>query len=240
MKFNRFLVLLALPVAISGCGGAGGGVSSGGSNPLAATFRMDFTREVTPNTSLVLFVDGAGNVGAQLNDATEVEWAGKGKIVGQHIAITLLPVGSGASDDVFLSGNILNGDPPTISITLSGAVSASSTATETSGEGVTPFAGSYDGTFGGSEDGTFSLTVSEGGDVSGTLNSPSSGDNLTVLGSVDITGKITFKYFKQTGDAHYHGYLHLSPGSESFDGKGTWSFGEMSGEWQAEQGPLTP
>jgi hypothetical protein len=238
MRINRILAVLAIPFAVIGCGGTGTGLA-GGNSSLVGTFRSNFTRGAVPNTSFVLFVDDHGHAAAQINSTTEVEWVGQGTLIGNKVSITMQAVSAAVSGNVLCQGTVIPGVPPAIAITLSGAVTSSSTATQIAGVGVNPAAHSYSGTFTGSENGTFNIAVDDQGVITGTLDSPSAGNNLTVQGSENLNGAVSFQYQVIGFNATYIGYLFLPSGSTSFKGSGTWSVNSSRGTWQANQ-LLTP
>lgn len=237
MRINRLLPLLAMPFVIWGCGGGGTG-SLGGSSPLLATYKASFARGVTPNTTLVMFVDRHNHIGAQINSGTEVEYAGQGTVAGNSITVSLQAVGGSSTGTVLLQGTILPGAPPTVSITLTGAVSASTVATQVAGADSVPYSGTFSGTYEGSEPGTFFMTINSQGDVSGSVNSPLNGNGIAIQGSVDLDGAIHFQYLVTGGLAHYDGYMFLAPGSSAFQGEGDWDFNSMSGDWTASPSVL--
>jgi len=231
---KALLASMALGLLIVGCGGAGGGSTFGGNAPLVATYSTNFTRGSVANSSLVLFIDNHGRIGAQINDATETEWAGQGSVSGTNITLSLQPVSS-VTGNVLLQGTIVPGTPPTINVTLSGAFSASTTATQLAGSNVNPAAGTYSVNYTGSENGTATLTVADDGSVTGTLNSPSQGNNIPVEGTVALDGATHFTFQKFASTGSFTGYIFLPPSSVLFHGSGDWTSGSMEGTWTGAQ-----
>ena len=216
-----------------GCGGAGGG-AFGGNTELAATYRTAFTRGAVADTVLLLFIGKDGHVGAQLNSSSDVLFAGTGTLVGNNLVISMQSV-NGGGGTVLAQGSVLPGDPPTIAITLSGAISANVSATEFAGADVVLSAGTYNGTLEDGDTGTFTITVTDSGDVTGTVNSSLNGDNLPVEGSTDLKGEIHFHYHVAGGDGTFEGYLFMPVNTTEFVGEGDWDFGEVGGDWQASK-----
>jgi hypothetical protein len=233
MKITRCLPLFLLPFVVWGCGGGGGGAFI--DSPLAATYRTSFDRGavVVDDTSLLLFIDKQGHVGAQISSASEVLYAGQGSVINNSVIVSLQAVGSGATGNVLLQGQGTVGDPPVLNITLSGAISANVTATQLAGNEVVLTAGTYNGTLNGEDSGTFQIQVSDGGDVTGTLNSEVNGNALQVVGDVDLDGRIQFGYQSSGDNGVFEGYLFIRPGETAFIANGEWHFDQLDGDWQA-------
>ena len=232
MSKGKIVTLLLIPFAVYGCAGAGGG-SLGGDSPFAATYKTNFTRGSVANTSMVIFIDDQGHAGIQINNATEVEWAGQGTLIGNSLNVSLQPVAGDVSGNVLCQGTVIASG--NIDLTLSGAFSATPVAVRLSGPGINPAAGSYNGTYSGSESGTFSIIVSATGNITGTLNSPSAGNNLPIEGTMGLNGQTQFQFHVTGVDGSYEGYIFLPPNTTPFQANGTWSFNSSSGTWSASQ-----
>ena len=232
---KALLASLALCLFAVGCGGSGNGSTFGGNAPLVGTFSTNFTRGTTANTSLVIFVDNKGRVGAQINDATETEWAGQGSVSGRNVTINLVPVSNGVTGNELLQGVLTSNNPPAIDITLTGAFSASATATQLTGVGVSPAQGTYSITYTGSESDTASINVTSNGNVSGTLNSPSLGNNIPLEGTLGLDGTVSFSFQITGATGSFTGFLFLPPNATLFHGSGDWTSGSMQGTWSGQK-----
>ena len=236
MRIARYFALLLLVVIACSCGGGGGINGLGGGSNLVATYKSDFTRGIVANnSSLILYIDQHGNVGAQISNASGTEWAGQGTISGSSLNVSLVAVSSSVSGTVLCQGNVVIGSPPTLSITLSGAFSATMTATRFASSGVLPYAGSYNLTTAGDESGTGSLTISETGDVTGSLNSPTFGNNIALQGTVDLDGHIHFLASAFSVSGTFDGYVFLPPGATLYGANGNWSINTANGTWSAQK-----
>ena len=236
MKLVRYVLVFALPILVLfGCAGAGGG-SNITNSALVGVYRTDFTRGVSPNSSLVMLIDDRGRVGAQVNNSTGTEWAGQGTIIGSSVNVSLNAVSSGVTGAVLVQGTIVPGTPPTINVTMSGAFSATSTATQFSGINLTPFARGYAGSYTGGESGTFGMTIDNNGVITGSLTSPSLGTSLPISGQVSLDGSVSF-HIVNTANTSFTGFVYLAPGGLAFSASGGWSFSGMTGTWTATPGP---
>jgi hypothetical protein len=232
-----FLGLLILSLAASGCGGGGGGDVSGsgtaGRLQLVSSYRTDFAPGSTgQNASIAVFVDLNGAAGVEIADVSGPLYAGTGRLESGKLTVNA----SGQSGTVTVNGTEEAGPPAAMVVTLSGAANVNSvTLPKISGAGAFPLAGSYSGTYSntgnGNESGSISITVSNNGEVSGTLFSPSLG-NLAMSGNVNLAGGINFN---TTGTSVWNGSLFFPPGQNSLpNGTGTWNFSNgtgLQGNW---------
>jgi len=232
MRITNYLALPLLVVLACSCGGAGGS-NTFGSSSLVATYKSDFTRGVGPNTSLMLFIDDKGQVGADICNGSGVEWAGQGTINGSSLNVSLVPVSSSVSGNVLCQGSVVAGNPPTLSITLSGAVSTTFSASRFSTLGVLPYAGTYSLNTDGDEKGSGSITISSSGSVTGSLNSPTFGNSIPLEGSVDLDGHIHFNAQAFSVSGTFDGYVFLPPSASLFAANGTWNINTANGTWSA-------
>ncbi len=237
IRIVQYFALLLLAVMACSCGGGAGGTGSIGNSPLAATYRSQFTRGVAANTNLILFIQGNGHVGAQISDGTGVLWAGTGTVFGNSVNAGLTPVSSSVTGNVLLTGTVQAGAPPTLNISLSGAVTDSFTATQLSGTGVLPLAHTYTFTTDGDEKGSGSFSIDGNGNVTGTLNSPTFGNGLSMDGTVDLTGHAVIHVASINANGTLNGYMFLAPGATLWSGNGTFSLNTLNGTWQATQMP---
>ena len=237
MRIIQYFVLLLLAVMACSCGGAGGGATGLGNSSLVATYHSEFTRGITPNSSLVLFINSNGHVGAQLTDGTGVLWAGTGTVFGNSVNAGLTPVSSSVTGNVLLTGTVQAGAPPTLNIALSGAVTDSFTATQLSGVGVLPMAHTFSFTTDGDEKGSGTFTIDGNGKVTGTLDSPTFGNGLSMDGTVDLTGHAVIHVASINANGTLTGYMFLAPGATLWSGNGTMGLNTLNGTWQATQIP---
>ena len=237
MRIVQYFALLLIAIMAGSCGGAGGGTNGIGNSSLVATYRSQFTRGVVANTNLVLFIQANGHVGAQISDATGVLWAGTGTVFQNSVNVGLTPVSSSVTGNVLMTGTVVPGTPPTLNIALSGALTDTFGATQFSGAGVLPIAHAYSFTTDGDEKGSGQFTIDDNGHLTGTLDSPTFGNGLSIDGTVDITGHTVIHVAAVGVNGTLTGYVFLAPGASLWGGNGTLTLNTLNGTWQATQMP---
>ena len=223
--------LAVVGVLTCGCGGGGTGTSF---HSVSASYFTQFTRAVSPNTSLILIIGSDSKASAQISDPTNVEWAGNGSITGDVISIDLQPVIAGLTGPVHLQGTV-DTNTSQVNITLSGAVTQTGTAAEIGGAHLNPFGGSYEGQTTTAQLITFN--IDDNGNVSGTLKNGEAASSID--GTVDWDGHIIFHATFNGASTMFTGYMFMPPSPPPITRKGTGTFGS-SAFWNVSLFPPPP
>lgn len=234
---KRFVTYLALLIfslfVVTACGGGGGGGGGTPNNTFAGAYKTDFTRGVGPNTTMLVSIDKNGTTAFVISDATGVLFSGSGTTTPTgHVTGT----GTGVAPTVgtvTIVGDITAGNPPTMSLTLTGALTDSVTLVQVQPQGITPLVGHYNGSYFGDSQGTFTMDVASNGTVTGTVTQGSV--TFQLQGLVAVSGAVNFAGAGSAGSATWTGTFFFVPGSSVAQGSGTWKNGSQTGTWTASQ-----
>jgi len=216
---------------VTACGGSGGGGAT--ANDFAGAYKMDFTRGSAPDTTMLVSIDKNGTTAFVISDATGVLFSGSGTTTPTgHVTGT----GTGVAPTVgtvTIVGDITAGNPPTMSLTLTGALTDSVSLVQVQPQGITPLVGHFNGSYFGDEEGTFTMDVSNDGSVTGTVTQGHV--TFQLQGLVAVSGTVDFAGAGSAGGATWTGTFFFVPGSSVAQGKGTWKNGSETGTWAASQ-----
>lgn len=233
---KRFVTHLALLIitlfVVTACGGSGGGGGGVASNTFAGAFKADFTRGV-PNTTMLVTIAKNGNTTFVISDATGVLYSGTGTTTPTGHATGIATGVAPTVGTVTIVGDLTAGNPPTMSVTLTGALTSSVGLVQVAAQGITPLVGNYNGSYFGGATGTFTLAIASNGTVTGTVTQNSV--SIPVNGSVAVSGGVNFAGSGSVGSATWTGTFFFVPGSSVAQGSGTWKNGPLSGTWACSQ-----
>jgi hypothetical protein len=229
-RFATYLALLIFSLfVVTACGGSGGG-GGGASNTFAGAYKADFTRGV-PNTTMLVTIAKNGNTTFVISDSTGVLFSGTGTTTPTgHVTGTATGVAPTVGS-VTIVGDLTSGTPPTMSLTLTGALADPVNLVQIQPQGITPLVGNYNGSYAGNESGTFTMTVASDGSVTGTVTQGSV--TFPLQGSVAVSGLVNFAGSGSAGSATWTGTFFFVPGSSVTQGIGTWKNASETGTWAA-------
>lgn len=231
-RFATYLALLIFSLfVVTACGGSGGG-GGAAPNTFAGAYKADFTRGV-PNTTMLVTIAKNGNTTFVISDATGVLYSGTGTTTPTgHVTGTASGVAPTVGS-VTIVGDLTSGTPPTMSLTLTGALTDPVGLIQIQPQGVTPLVGNYNGSYFGGATGTFTLAIASDGSVTGNVVAGQT--NIPVTGSVAVSGGVNFSGSGSAGSATWTGTFFFVPGSSVAQGSGTWVNGPLTGTWAASQ-----
>lgn len=234
------LALTCLLFTVIGCGGSGGGTSSGPVNAFAATY---FVSDSTLDVDIVSRVDPDGKISLVLTDGNEivdeddvVVYEGSGMLSGAGTAsVTLNPVSRAEDSFVASVVGLGSGEGRSLQLDLSGKRSGRVSMLLKRGN---PFQAEFDGDFqvttgpDAGADGAFLATINESGRITIDLGAGVSGTGtVNGLGSASAaasgsgaSGSVTYSF---TGEFYFYQGRQYGRGTFSYSqsgwsGTGTW------------------
>jgi len=233
-RFSIHLALLIMSLfVVSACGGSGGGGGGGAANTFAGAYKTDFTRGLAADTTMLVTIAKNGNTTFVISDASGVLYSGTGTTTPTgHVTGTAGGVAPTVGT-VTIVGDLTAGNPPTMSVTLAGALTDSINLVQVQPQGISPLVGTFNGSYFGDSSGTFTLSIDSSGKVTG--NVVAGPTNIPIVGNVDVSGTVNFQGSGSAGSATWTGTFFFVPGSSLAQGIGTWMNGSQKGTWSASQ-----
>ncbi len=229
LAIHLALLILSLFV-VSACGGASGGGST--SNTFAGAYKTDFTRGVA-NTTLLVTIAKNGDTTFVISDVSGVLYSGTGTTTPTGHVTGMASGVAPTVGTVTIVGDLTAGNPPTMAVTLTGALTDSVSLVQLVPQGISPLVGNFNGSYFGDSTGTFTLSIDTSGHVTGNVIAGPS--QIAITGSVNVSGTVNFQGSGSAGSATWTGTFFFVPGSSVAQGTGTWMNGSQKGTWSASQ-----